>query len=274
MKLILLLIILTGFTFFTIKPQVNFGHKAFKKSFSKIKNDLYVSKYETSNLDYRNFLADLLKTDKTELYKNCLPDTISWKDKMSSYEPFVKFYFRHPSYENYPVVGISFESANEYCTWLTDNYNKDPERKFKKVIFTLPSKDDWMFAANKGDASRTYPWGSGYIQNNRKDDLCNYRHAEYKFDSAAKRYTEIQMSSVPNQPERRKITAPVKSYFPNSFGLYNMSGNVAEMISEKGIAMGGSYEDPAYRVTVTSETKYTKPTPDIGFRVAMKVLEE
>ena len=51
-----------------------------------------------------------------------------------------------------------------------------------------------------------------------------------------------------------------------------MCGNVAEMIIEKRIAKGGSYNDPAYKVSILSEKKYTKSTADIGFRVAMKVI--
>jgi hypothetical protein len=53
-----------------------------------------------------------------------------------------------------------------------------------------------------------------------------------------------------------------------------MCGNVAEMIEEKGIAKGGSYNDPSYKVTISSEVKFTKPQADIGFRVAMKIIEE
>ena len=46
------------------------------------------------------------------------------------------------------------------------------------------------------------------------------------------------------------------------------------MIQEKGIAKGGGYNDPAYEVRISSEKTYTKPQADIGFRVAMQVVEE
>jgi hypothetical protein len=69
------------------------------------------------------------------------------------------------------------------------------------------------------------------------------------------------------------ITTSTNSFFPNSLGMYNMCGNVAEMIEEKGIAKGGSYADPAYMVRIASDKSYLKPTADIGFRVCMKVIE-
>jgi len=67
---------------------------------------------------------------------------------------------------------------------------------------------------------------------------------------------------------------PSMHFYPNSFGLYNMCGNVAEMIEENGIAKGGSFQDPAYQVRISSEKSYTKPQADIGFRVVIKVLED
>lgn len=274
MKQVSSFIIVIVLTSFTMTQKTFFDTNHFKKDFVKIKNELYVSKYETTNLEYRSFLIDLSNNDKTQLYKSCLPDTLCWKEKLSSNEPFVEFYFRYPSFDNYPVVGITYEAANEYCSWLSKNYNQDPKRKFKKVIFTLLSKDDWTFAANKGDTTKTYTWGTGFIQNNRKKDLCNYRRVEYKFDSSTRKYQEIEKTSLQKSLDRNAIAASVNSYFPNSFGIFNMCGNVAEMIDEKGIAKGGSYDDPAYRVTISSEKKYTKPTADIGFRVAMKIIED
>jgi formylglycine-generating enzyme required for sulfatase activity len=232
-----------------------FELKSINKNFVKVKSDLYVSKYEVSNLDYRNFLTDIKNNNKFEIYMNCLPDTLVWKNDFKFTEPFVQFYFRNPSYDNYPVVGISYESAIEYCNWLTDKYNNDTKKKYKKVFFKLLNKEEWTFAANKDDASKVYTWGSGFMQNNRKQNLCNY-----KSDSSLN--------------EKTMITSPTNSFYPNSFGLYNMCGNVAEMIEEKGIAKGGSFDDTADKVRIASEKLYNKPQADIGFRISMKIIEE
>ena len=277
MKKIYFVILIIASTSFTNKNESNVEINDFKKNFLKVKNDLFVCKYEVSNVEYRNFLSDLKNSNKDESYQNYLPDTLCWKDKLDvtkNTEPFVEYYFRYPSYDNYPVVGVSYESALKYCNWLTESYNQSHRRKYKKVFFKLLTKDEWTFAANKGDTSKVYTWGSGYIQNNRKQDLCNYRRIDYKYDSATKKYLEIEKTDIQKSLERNKITTSVNAYYPNSFGLYNMCGNVAEMIEEKGIAKGGSYNDPAYKVTISSEVKFTKPQADIGFRVAMKIIEE
>ena len=277
MKKIYFVILIIASTSFTNNNESNVEINGFKKNFSKVKTDLFVCKYEVSNVEYRNFLSDLKNSNKDESYQNYLPDTLCWKDKLNetkNTEPFVEYYFRYPSYDNYPVVGVSYESALKYCNWLTESYNQSHRRKYKKVFFKLLTKDEWTFAANKGDTSKVYTWGSGYIQNNRKQDLCNYRLIDYKYDSATKKYLEIEKTDIQKSLERNKITTSVNAYYPNSFGLYNMCGNVAEMIEEKGIAKGGSYNDPAYKVTISSEVKFTKPQADIGFRVAMKIIEE
>jgi formylglycine-generating enzyme required for sulfatase activity len=131
-----------------------------------------------------------------------------------------------------------------------------------------------MFVASAGDSTRTFPWGSGYIQNNRKQDLCNYRHAKMEYDSSTKKYVE----KVDEQNAIIKLgstfTSNVNSYFPNTFGLYNMSGNIAEMVEEKGIAKGGSFNDLPYQVMIKSERNYERTNADIGFRVSMKILEK
>lgn len=269
MKKLFFLISVIALTSFSKKEKVFFDVKSFKKDYSKIKEDLYVNKYEVSNLQYRNFLADLTNSNQTATYQICLPDSLCWRDRSYYNEPFVEYYFRYPSYDNYPVVGVSYEAANEYCSWLTQKYNQDSKRKFKKVYFKLLTKEEWVFSANDGDTSKLYTWGSGFMQNNRKQFLCNFKHTEFVIDSSSKKFMEVS-----NINDRSLITGPVKSYYPNSFGLYNMCGNAAEMISEKGIAKGGGYLDPAYNVRILSEKKYTRPQADIGFRVAMKIIEK
>jgi formylglycine-generating enzyme required for sulfatase activity len=70
--------------------------------------------------------------------------------------------------------------------------------------------------------------------------------------------------------EKVFITAPVNSYFPNDIGLYNVCGNVAEMLAEKGVAAGGSFEDTGYDIRIQSTKQYSGAKNDIGFRVLMQ----
>jgi formylglycine-generating enzyme required for sulfatase activity len=92
------------------------------------------------------------------------------------------------------------------------------------VVFKLPSKEEWIFAANKGDTSKMYTWGTGFMQNNRKQYLCNFKHTNFVYDSATQKYNEIK------DEQENIILSPINAFYPNSFGLYNMCGNVAEML--------------------------------------------
>lgn len=62
------------------------------------------------------------------------------------------------------------------------------------------------------------------------------------------------------------ITAPVFSYWPNKKGLYNVTGNVMEMVSEKGVAKGGSWKTNVGSYDSSIDYAYEKPTNEIGFR--------
>lgn len=71
------------------------------------------------------------------------------------------------------------------------------------------------------------------------------------------------------------LTAPVQSYFPNAFGIYNMSGNVSEMVIDSPVNKGGSWNDSPEFLTITRQQKLDKvPSPTVGFRVFMEVIEK
>lgn len=272
MKKLLFILALFTLTSFSDNGETPFPVKNIKTNFVRTAKDLYVSRYEVSNLDYRSFLADLLTSPQVGVYNHCFPDTLVWQTRPSHANPLVQFYFRHPSYDNYPVVGVSYAAALEYCKWLTEKYNQDAKRKQKKVLFRLPNKEEWTHAANKGDSTKLYTWGSGFMQNNRRQYLCNFNHKD--FDSAVHQTNKIQGNSTIALAEKTAILSPINSFYPNSFGIFNMCGNVAEMVAEKGIAKGGGFDDPAYMVRIASEKTYAKPQADIGFRVAMQVIED
>ena len=59
-----------------------------------------------------------------DVYTKALPDTLVWRDKLGYNEPFVTQYLRHPAYKNYPVVGVSWQQATDFCVWRTDRVNE------------------------------------------------------------------------------------------------------------------------------------------------------
>lgn len=262
-----------------ITKEPVFSFKEIENSVAKITDTLYAGKYEVSNLLYHFFQNDLIKNNKKELLKTSQIDSLNWRDKLDYNEPFVEFYFRHPAYQNYPVVNISHEAANLFCEWLTEKYNSNPKREFKKVLFRLPTEKEWEKAARGSYDLSAYPWGP-YLNQNGKF-MCNFRRVGdecIKYDSLSKSYIidkntgSYGIAGILN--DAADITAPVKSYFPNSFGLYNVCGNVAEMIKEKGISCGGGWKSPGGDVRTKSRGSYTKSATDLGFRYFMEIIEK
>ncbi|MEN9701521.1 MAG: gliding motility lipoprotein GldJ, partial [Bacteroidota bacterium] len=96
-----------------------------RKTVSSFRIDIY----EVSNKKYRDYthwLENLAKdsTEYKDLAREALPDTLVWKTPLSYNEPMVLGYFRAKAYNDYPVVGVSWEQANKYCRWRTDRANE------------------------------------------------------------------------------------------------------------------------------------------------------
>jgi gliding motility-associated lipoprotein GldJ len=90
-------------------------------------SSFYMDQTEIRNLDYLEYLYWLRRvfgTDYPEVIKKALPDSLVWRDKLAYNEPYVLYYFRHPSYREYPVVGVSWTQASNYCSWRTDRVNE------------------------------------------------------------------------------------------------------------------------------------------------------
>ncbi|MBC8265674.1 MAG: SUMF1/EgtB/PvdO family nonheme iron enzyme, partial [Flavobacteriales bacterium] len=90
-------------------------------------SSFYLDETEVSNVDYLEYLYWINRVygqSYPEVYKKALPDTLVWRDKLGYNEPFVESYLRHPAYRNYPVVGVSWTQANDFCVWRTDRVNE------------------------------------------------------------------------------------------------------------------------------------------------------
>lgn len=221
---------------------------------------LFISETEVTNHEYNAFLEDIKKTNNS-FYKCYLPDTVKWRMVMGDAEDHINYYHRHPAYLDFPAVNISYESALAYCEWLTKRFNRIDTTRIIKV--RLPTKEEWEFAA-KGNLGGLYPW---------RGDLPWANKGENKGEMLAnfKRGKGDYMGVAGNLNDGADITAKVRSYPPNDFGLYDMAGNVEEMIIEEGVTKGGSWRDRFDDLEILNEQFMNGPSPEVGFRWVLEV---
>ena len=86
----------------------------------------YMDETEVRNVDWREYLYWLQRAypSNPEVYRAALPDTLVWRNEMAYNEPFLENYLRHAAYSEYPVVGVSWVQATNYCKWRTDRVNE------------------------------------------------------------------------------------------------------------------------------------------------------
>jgi len=89
-------------------------------------SSFYMDETEVRNVDYREYIYWLGRVfvDYPQVKRKALPDTLVWRSPLGYNEPYVKYYFRYPSYNEYPVVGVNWLQANNYCAWRTDRVNE------------------------------------------------------------------------------------------------------------------------------------------------------
>lgn len=167
---------------------------------------------------------------------------------------------------DHPVVHVSWNDAQAYCQWAG---------------VRLPTEAEWEYAARGGLVQKRYAWGDSFDHGDQP--MCNIFEGRFPTESVS---------------EGGVGTAPVRSYPPNGYGLYNMAGNVWEWCSDwfspdhhrtgprrnpagpssgdAKVIRGGSYlcHDSycdRYRVAARSNNVTDASTGNLGFRVAAAV---
>ncbi|MCB0803970.1 MAG: SUMF1/EgtB/PvdO family nonheme iron enzyme [Flavobacteriales bacterium] len=252
-------------------------------------SSFYMDETEVRNIDYREYLYWLERVfgaDYPEVVKKALPDTLVWRERLAFNEPYVEYYLRHPAYNDYPVVGVSWLQATDYASWRTDRVNElilireglfdynpnqfnednfntqaylkgqyesgkrvdglidyDPNKETRNVKledgillpeYRLPTEAEWEYAAlglignSYGELiveRKFYPW-NGHGVRNADDAYLGEMLANFK------RGRGDNMGVAGQLNDNAEITAPVYSYWPNDYGLYNMAGNVSEWVMD------------------------------------------
>lgn len=234
--------------------------KSIEKNMVKVKENIYIDKYEATNADYNAFLQNLKLSGNMAKYNEYRCDSAKWtQGKLANQfnEPMKDMYHWNPAYGNYPVVNVSYEAAKAYCEWLTKQYNLQRKRTYTQVVFRLPTPEEWRLAAGSGNAKATNPFSGPNVRDSRGCYLANIQPEPGKFFE-----------------DGGFFTVSVKSYEPNKYGMYNTLGNVAEMTSVKGQALGGSWYNLYEECNFGKTQKYTEANPEIGFRIVMEIIEQ
>ncbi|MES2731558.1 MAG: gliding motility lipoprotein GldJ, partial [Bacteroidota bacterium] len=210
----------------------------------------YMDETEIGNIHWLEYLFHVQKDSSEEFFQSALPDTTVWASELAFNDSYVDHYLRYPGFRFFPVVGVTWVQANDYCSWRTSVVNKKLAEDAGLEIaegqgripletgavlpnFRLPSEAEWEYAAKaligtvyideNQTNQRLYPWDGHALRNpygkKMGTFLANFKRGRGDYAGIAGKLNDGAL-----------ITAGIYDYPPNDFGLYNMAGNVNEWV--------------------------------------------
>ncbi len=218
----------------------------------------YIDETETANIHWLEYLHYIRKDSSREFFESALPDTTVWAKDLAYNDPYVDHYLRYPGFRFFPVVGVSWLQAQDYCTWRSAVVNQKLaeeagyyddvaaesaapdgriplESGFVLPSYRLPTEAEWEYAAQaligtqwldeNQTHRRLYPWDGHALRNpyGKKVGtfLANFKRGRGDYAGIAGKLNDGAM-----------ITTYIYDYPPNDFNLYNMAGNVNEWVQD------------------------------------------
>lgn len=255
-----------------------------------LKDDLYIDETEITNFNYIEYLNQIkvkfgISSDE---YQKALPDTLVWRVQLAYSEPYIEYYFRHQRFHEFPLVGVSPEQAINFCKWRSERVMEYMMIKWKilsfeeledeqsrtkidsllknfkpRIKYRLPTEEEWMIAASGYLENAIFPWeGTSMID---KNDIlrANVKVNPINYEIAHMNNYDFLMNTA--------------SYDPNSIGIYDMAGNVAEIVmNSKDIndgfcIKGGSWQQAGFHAMIKMKDNYFTARKYIGFRCICEV---
>lgn len=152
-----------------------------------------VDKHEVTNAEYRAFM-----NEQGGGQSGLMPDAGAWARAGSA--STLEGYFQNETYDSYPVVAVTWGQASSFCQAQNGR---------------LPTEAEWEYVARSGRQGNIYPWPGFEPRDPQGNYLANFSPGRGVY--AADGYA---------------FTAPVGAYTPTPWGLYNVSGNVAEWVQD------------------------------------------
>lgn len=255
-----------------------------KNNYYPISKNTFINVSEITNKDYNYFLehysgevSDETLAIQNQLWTNSelnLPLGLMNKE----------LYHSTKMWEKHPVVNVNQEAAKTYCEWLTEVYSSKSDRAYQKVVFRLPTEKEWMKAykevknkievqTEKLKYSEKFPCKEKKL--NEEEKKLEAIHDEYKEPSPEKlmKMEEIDMSKIKDDFQARPVDFFRETY---EAPIYNLVGNVSEWLSEEkqAIASNWNVKNDKDMKELIAAFEAESPSPLIGFRIVMEVIEE